>query len=241
MKPFKATCLGCLLVPVVLVGSCAAKMQYDAVMYNLPGETLSSPAPPSASLKTAMQVAETLDSYVQPRFEILRDRNFGAFRITYKKHAGVVQLKVDSEQEKRLIANANAAKREYVICLLHCAPKPPSEVKTTSPKLQILYFNRRKVVNDMDNDPHSASTTIASERKFDFEGLGARAVESLPQLMKGGEVRASDDSWDYLMRPVRASKQACLNCHTGAKAGSTLGVMVYAVRKTASKRAIFGD
>ena len=238
MKPLKLTCTGCVVLPVVLVGSCAAKMQYDAVVYNLPGETLASSAPPTASLKTAMQVAETLDSYVQPRFEILRDRDFGAFRITYKKHAGVVQLKVDSEKEKELIANANAAKREYVISLLHCSPKPPNEGKITSPKLQILYFNQRKVVRDMSYNIRSDSTLIASERKFDFDGLENRAGENLPPLMKGKEFRASDASWDYLMRPVLASKQACLNCHTGAKMGDTLGVMVYAVRKTVqTKRA----
>jgi len=237
MKPLKLTCTGCVVLPIILVGSCAAKMQYDAVRYNLPGETLASSAPPTASLKTAMQVAEALDSYVQPRFEILRDREFGVLRITtYKKHAGMAQLKVDSDREKELIANANATHREYVISLLHCSPKPPTVDKITSPKLQILYFNQKKIVRDLPYAPDSDSTTVAKEHKFDFEGLQERAVENLPQLMKGREFRASDASWDYLMRPVLASKQACLNCHTGAKMGDTLGVMVYAVRKTAQTK-----
>lgn len=34
-----------------------------------------------------------------------------------------------------------------------------------------------------------------------------------------------------LMRPVPA-RRACLACHAEAKAGDTLGVMVYSVRKT---------
>ncbi len=239
MKPLKLACIGCVTLPVVLVGSCAAKMQYDAVVYNLPGETLASSAQPTASLKTAMQVAETLDSYVQPRFEILRDKNFGAFRITYKKHAGVVQLKVDSEKERELIANANATKREYVISLLHCALKPHPARSRDLKKLQILYFNQQKVSYDYDWDINTPQAEkMAGANKFDLEYLQEKAVENLPQLMKGREFRASDASWDYLMRPVLASKQACLNCHTGAKMGDTLGVMVYAVRKTTTSKSV---
>src|SRR4051794_3962769 len=87
---------GCLLLPVLLVASCYGKMVVDHRMYELPGEVLKSPVPPTRKLTSAMQVAETLDAYVQPRFEILRDKNFGAMRIVYRKHAGIVQLKVDS-------------------------------------------------------------------------------------------------------------------------------------------------
>src|SRR4051812_7258155 len=95
---------GCALLPVLLIGSCSAKMYVDQRMYVLPGEVLKSSTAPTRSLRTAMDVAEALDAYVQPRFEILRDKNFGAFRIVYRKHAGIVQLKVDSPQEHELIA-----------------------------------------------------------------------------------------------------------------------------------------
>ena len=59
-----------------------------------------------------------------------------------------------------------------------------------------------------------------------------RSVAALPDLTAGRERRAGATDWDVLMRPVRATKQACLKCHTGTKQGDTLGVMVYAVRKT---------
>lgn len=43
------------------------------------------------------------------------------------------------------------------------------------------------------------------------------------------------------MRPVRASKQECLSCHTNAKLNATLGVMVYAVRTTKNNLVIERD
>src|SRR5947209_11706029 len=110
-KPIRVA--GCLLLPILPIASCAGKIAFDAKMYELPGQVLQSSAMPTQSLDSASQVAEALDAYVQPRFEILRDKNFGAFRIVYRKHAGIVQLKVDTPQEKEQIANVNAAKRDY--------------------------------------------------------------------------------------------------------------------------------
>src|ERR1041384_3453419 len=128
-KPIRIA--GCCLLPILPFASCAAKMTYDSIRYELPGPILQSSATPTQTLKSPLQVAETLDAYVQPRFEILRDKNFGAFRIVYRKHAGLVQLKVDTPQEKELIANANAAGRDYAISLLHCAPKPGYQGETS--------------------------------------------------------------------------------------------------------------
>jgi hypothetical protein len=230
MSTAKKIGLGCALLPVLLIGSCFGKMAFDAKMYDLPGQVLQSSAAPTRSLKTPLQVAEALDAYVQPRFEILRDKNFGAFRIVYRKHAGLVQLKVDTQEEKEQIANVNAANRDYMICLLHCAPKPERGGYQVTPKLELLYFNQQKIVRDMAY--FSSPVRVSDENGFDWEAVQKKAIAVMPQLMAGREHRAGDTDWDVLMRPVLASKQECLNCHTEARPGATLGVMVYAVRKT---------
>ena len=67
------------------------------------------------------------------------------------------------------------------------------------------------------------------------ESLEKKAITALPKLMKGQEQQAETKDWHILMRPVLAAKQECLDCHTKAKMGDTLGVMVYAVRKTTRK------
>jgi len=230
MTTKKRMCAGCLLLPVLLVASCAGKMTIDRVRYNLPGEVLRSTAAPTQKLDTAMTVAETLDAYVQPRFEILRDKNFGAMRIVFRKHAGIVQLKVDTPQEQELIANVNAANREYAISLLHCAPKPAHGIYKVSPKLQLLYFNQRKVAYDRDYYYDAELTQTEAKALSNWKAIAKKSIAALPTLMKGKEVRAKDASWELLMRPVLAANQECLSCHTNAKLNDTLGVMVYAVR-----------
>ena len=71
MSMFKKIAAGCVLLPVALIASCFGKMYIDQKMYVLPGKVLASDTQPTQKLTSAMQVAEALDSYVQPRFEIL--------------------------------------------------------------------------------------------------------------------------------------------------------------------------
>lgn len=226
---------GCLLLPVLLIGSCAGKMSYDAWRYNLPGEVLTSPSPPTQSLQTALLVAQTLDSYVQPRFEILRDRNFGALRIVYRKHAGLAQLKVDTATEKEKIANVNAAHRDYAISLLHCAEIPGRYFDSGDIGMQLLYFNQKPFIESTNNYPRSFDREEGKQAGIDGTAIEKRAIAVLPKLRKGQEQRVEVKNWVVLMRPVLAAKQECLDCHTKAKIGDTLGVMVYAVSKTARK------
>ena len=229
MSVVKKVVFGCLLLPVALIASCFGKMELDEVMYKLPGEVLKSSASPTQKLETAMQVAEQLDAYVQPRFEILRDKNFGAFRITYHEHAGIVQLKVDTEKEKQQIANVNAANHDYAINLLHCGVVPNGRSYVDSPRLELLYFNDKAVVT-ASNYPGS-SRDVTEKNHYKTDAFLDKALQVMPQLRAGKEYRSSNAEWETLMRPVLASKQECLSCHKSSKLGDTLGVMVYAVRR----------
>ena len=204
-------------------------------LYNLPGEVLRSPEKPTRTLDTPLAVAQELDAYVQPRFRILRDKNFGATRIVYRRHAGIVQLKVDTDDEKRRIANVNAAGRDYAICLLHCAPKPNRTYSgSVRPQLQLLYFNQTPIARDWDIN-QSRHDTIAREHDLDVVAIEQKAIAALPDLKAGREKRIVGRRWDLLMRPVPAAHPECTGCHTDAKPGATLGVMVYAVAKSLPK------
>jgi hypothetical protein len=236
MSRARAAFLGCLVIPVLTVSSCAGKMYLDRRLYELPGPVLASNASPTQRLASALDVARTLDTYIQPRFEILRDKDFGAFRITYRKHAGVVQLKVDTPRERELIANANAARRDYAICLLRCAPIPGRGLG--EPRLRLLYFNQNQIASE--NEYYSMPRDrleAAGTQGFRLEAVEHQALEALDALRAGKEQEAQAGDWEVLMRPVLATKQACLGCHREAAPGATLGAMVYAVRRTPRKSA----
>lgn len=223
--------VGCVGVPLLLIGGCVGKMALDKALYELPGEILRSSTAPNQKLASATAVAEALDAYVQPRFEILRDKNFGAIRIVYRKHAGVVQLKVDTDEEKQQIANINATDRDYAISLFHCAPKPNRTY--VSEKLELLYFNQNRLAQDWDRPLFTAEAQkLVDKNRLDFEALEKSAHDALKALQAGKEKRTKQGDWSVLMRPVLAAKPECLSCHKDAKPSATLGVMVYAVRNT---------
>ncbi|WP_395090459.1 hypothetical protein [Armatimonas sp.] len=222
---------GCVGVPILLIAGCVGKMALDKALYELPGEVLRSSVPPTQKLDSATQVAEALDAYVQPRFEILRDKNFGAIRIVYRKHAGIVQLKVDSDAEKTQLANINATGRDYAIGLFHGAPKPNRT--HASERLELLYFNQNQLVKDWDHVMMTENTEkLLKTNRLDFEALEKTAQDEIQTLLSGKEKRTQQGEWTVLMRPVLAAKPECLSCHTGAKLNATLGVMVYAVRNS---------
>lgn len=82
------------------------------------------PAPPApASAETPQQVADTLDSIVQPRFQQNAGR-FGVDRIVFAGHDNIYSLSGMTASEKRRFRRVNAAHRPYVIAFLHCAHKP---------------------------------------------------------------------------------------------------------------------
>jgi hypothetical protein len=227
----KRWALGCLGIPTLLVSSCYCKMAWDRQMYVLPGRVLASDAAPTQRLASALDVARTLDTYVQPRFEILRDKNFGALRIVYRQHAGLVQLKVDTKREKELIANVNATNRDYLISLLHCAPKPGSEER--GGRLEILYLNQQAFATEYGATRSRYVDEKALEKRgLRLDALAREAEAARLALLKGEERQAKTGDWDLLMRPVLATQQSCVGCHKEATRGATLGAMVYAVRRT---------
>lgn len=70
------------------------------------------------------------------------------------------------------------------------------------------------------------------------EMINKTCVQASPRLLRGQAVQADRGKWVIWMSPVRAEQETCLSCHTGAKRGDTLGVMAYAVSKTANTPAI---
>lgn len=185
------------------------------------------PAPlPPASSETPQQVADTLDSIVQPRFQ----QNAGRFdvdRIVFAGHDNIYSLTGVTASEKRRFRRVNAAHRPYVIAFLHCAHKPGRDLLTKTrdkeeaptPFLQTLAA--------------ATATETGSGKLFNWSDshLEKAVLPDLPVLRQGTGIDRDLGNWRLVLRPVPASRDSCLGCHAGARRGDTLGVMVYAVDK----------
>ncbi len=205
------------LLPLVL--SSATLLAGAVFLMAAPAESRSSAA------LTPQQVAETLDGIVQPRFQQNAGR-FGVDRVMLDGHDEIYGLSAITARERRDFRRANAAHRPYVVAFLHCAHKPG-------------HYSDSKERPDGATEPYleplaSATTTDEGAEKLRLWADGHLEKVVLPDLAdlrRGGKVDKDFGNWRVSMRPVLASRPACLGCHAGAKKNDTLGVMVYAVDK----------
>lgn len=189
----------------------------------------------AANAETPQQVAETLDSIVQPRFQ----QNAGLFgpdrvmvpTAVLDGHDNVSWVNPNNVSEKRLFNQVIASHRSYILAFLHCRHKPGAHTHPPKPAEPL----------DSDFQPSTdaliavGATEAGTERTFDWANkvLNPVVLPHLKQLKQGRPAQTEYENWVIVMRPVRATHQACLYCHTGTKRGDTLGVMVYAVDKNA--------
>jgi hypothetical protein len=229
MKVLGVFATGCLLLPAALAGGRAGGIFPARAFSGLPAKVVLSPGDPGRKPESTMEVADALDRYVQPRFQIIGDRDFGTSRVVQRGHTGIVGLKIETSREQALIADVDAANRDYTISLLRCVSSPAYRILPGQAQLHLLYYNQQQVASsDVDNNGGTRKQWELRS-KFDSAAIEQRARAVLDRLLAGQEYRAEGSRWDLLMRPVRASKTACLGCHKGSKLGDTLGVMVYAV------------
>lgn len=185
-------------------------------------------ASPPGSSPSPVQVARTLDTIVQPRFQ----QNAGKFGmdrvVSLDGHSTVHYMDPENNRERRLFRQVKTSRRPYVVAFLHCRHKPGAHVNPKTPPEKQTDFKP------------SVSTLVAigatqkgTDHLYDWAGdhLEKIVLPYLPQLRQGRPQQAEYQNWVVVMRPVRAEHEACLSCHAGAKRGDTLGVMVYAVDK----------
>lgn len=190
---------------------------------------MAAPASTSPAALTPQQVADTLDGIVQPRFQQNAGR-FGVDRVLLDGHDEIYGLSAVTAKEKRDFRRVSAAHRPYVVAFLHCAHKPGH------------YSNSKERLDGATKpylEPLASATTTqqGAEKLQDWadEHLEKVVLPDLADLRRGDNVDKDFGNWRVSMRPVLASRPACLGCHVGAKKNDTLGVMVYAVDKNTVK------
>ena len=215
LRPFRSAPLYAAagLVPVLLALALPAFSRRDTAS--------ATPASP----QTPQQVADTLDSIIQPRFQRNAGR-FGVDRVLLAGHDTTYGLAAENRGERRKFHQVNAAHRPYMIAFLHCAHKPG----------QYVHSQERGDGEAVPYVEMLAAETATEDGVGNLWGWGDTHLDDvvtpeLTALRQGTGVDKDYGNWCVVMRPVRALYPACLSCHAGAKPGDTLGVMVYAVDK----------
>jgi hypothetical protein len=182
----------------------------------------------NASQPVPDRITELLDALIQPRFQ--KDGGvFGMRRVVRSPgHEEVGALTDLSAWDKKQLAQLRALKHTYRVGMLRVKHPPGHYRKGQGPilgaqeasdpasprgvHLPAFYPMIGPEFADPDNSPISKT-----------------ALAALPEMERKGTASGVTGRWKVTLRPVRATKQACVGCHRGSRLGETLGVLVYAV------------
>ena len=186
------------------------------------------------AVETPLQVATTLDSIVQPRFQANAGR-FGIDRVIVDGHDDVYDLDTNTVADRSKLNRVKQSRRPFIIAFLHCTHKPGHSVGVENQRSFDGTFTP-----SVDVLAAGTETEDGTNRLYDWgeAHLGRLTIPHLPRLRRGLNVKTESSNWLVAMRPVRATRDSCLGCHEGAKRNDTLGVMVYAVDKNVNHRPI---
>ncbi len=196
----------------------------------------------SHKIKTGIQIADALDSMIQPRFQ-KNAGMFGESRIGINGHMNIEDFLSQDPGDKKIVNSIVAGNRVFTTGFFHCVKKPgtryiPNKDNPESLQKPTTKFGKptyymfelvgsKAYTNGGDGVPESQAANW--DKRHHAEVLKACLADE-KYLLKGiKRQRKLSDSTVY-MRPILASKAECVGCHAGARLKDTLGVMVYTVR-----------
>jgi hypothetical protein len=199
------------------------------------GVAIRSSGQDSTKNETPLRVAELLDEIVQHRFE----DDSGVFGITrLVTPAGHSRLSVNRNPStlEPTYADADRYGRAYAVLFYRIA-HPPGRYRNPPGTAPARESARIPFLISIGSGGHPKWTpgSLMREQRDILPRIKQHAGQKLAHLKQGKEVLLELDHRLVLMRPVKASKSSCLGCHTGAKKGQALGVMVYLIDKAAGQ------
>lgn len=168
------------------------------------------------------QVADLLDSMIQPRFQVTNGKDFGMSRVVPRMqgHGHMGMLQPETEAEKKILADVAQSGYEYKLGFVHTgyqlnryARKQPTV--STTPTFERIWRDNQDY-----NDPDASVRDAA----------GKAVLAALEKRPNGKEIEAHSGTWAVFARPVLAQKETCASCHANVKVGQPMGAMVYLVR-----------
>lgn len=176
---------------------------------------LAAAAPPTIPNAVPNEIAR-LDECIQIRF--LDRKSFGMSRIAVAYH-GMRRFQPENPSEITIVDQLRQKGIEVAAYLVGRQALSPQPFLTPRARLQ-----------------GPASITLLPDTRLpDEESLFSDGKAALASIGQGSGVDLKRGEWSVAMRPLRASNQGCVQCHTtvsGApKIGDALGVVMYVYRQ----------
>ena len=167
------------------------------------------------------QVADLLDSVIQPRFQVTNGKDFGISRIApkIKGHGHMGILKPENDKEAKALEQVAASGYEYKLGFVHNGFALSRYSAKTIPAKDLPSFDRIW----KDNNDYKEKDLPG------LESVGSKVLAKAERLEKGQGIEVESGDWRVFVRPVKAERDTCASCHAGVKPGQTMGAMVYLI------------
>lgn len=188
--------------------------------------TLAIAASTTNSISGARLVVERLDALTQPRF-LQSMGQFGMDRVGFASpdgHPRISLMAGETRSEKRDERAIERMRHPYAIAMLHCTHKPG----------KLTHADDRSDPRVTGVSPISCASgsdeSVDNYSHWADEHLSRLTQPYVSRVKHGEKVDVRTGAWLLSIRPVKATSQTCITCHTGQKRGDTLGAMIYLVR-----------
>jgi hypothetical protein len=174
----------------------------------------------------ASRVVNRLDALVQPRFQLSMGE-FGIDRVasSLQGHPKVGLMADETSSEQRQERVIEHMGRPFILAMLHCAHRPGRFNSDRSTELDLTSDHGTTLI-----DCESSSDAAAiNDYNWADNHLDKVTAPYLGQVKHGQAVEVVVGKWLLAIRPVKATHQSCVTCHSGQKLGGTLGALVYMV------------
>lgn len=172
------------------------------------------------------QVADLLDSVIQPRFQVTNGKDFGISRVApkIKGHGHMGMLKPENDKEAKILEQVTASGYEYKLGFVHNGfALSRYSGKAVSAK-ELPSFDR--IWKDNKDFIEKALPGL--------EAAATKVLAKADRLEKGQDVEVESGDWHVFVRPIKAERETCASCHAGVKPSQVMGAMVYLVRASGS-------
>jgi hypothetical protein len=182
---------------------------------------LSAAAPPTSKTAEPIEISK-LNDCIQTRF-VIRSPFFGLSRIGPPQFHGVGMFQPEIPAEVDVVRQLWRKGFEVAVYLV--GRQALDERATATPS----FFARRSGLQGPANITLRPDTRLPAAEALFSEGRSALASN-----LEDQGYNAKNGDWTLALRPLRASNQTCIQCHTAVdfapKLGDPLGVVMYVYR-----------
>lgn len=171
-----------------------------------------------------------LDKVIEARFQVNDANQFGSARvIAMNGHLAVGSLLTDeTSREMAELRPVFKAPNILVVGVMHLRRWPKMQQFEPQPR-NTTPFKLSSTVLEVTG---TTSAQAIQTYKWADNSIGKASLWAAPAANSGHSVDGTYGKFEVAIRPIKATQESCIDCHTDVKKNDVLGAMIYMIAPT---------